>query len=58
MVLLKEDGQWWWLSWHQRSAVRIPTSAKFLLNIVYCQLYRKDGKKKRQGVAHFFKRTK
>ena len=52
---------WWWLSWqsgrfrHQRSAVRIPTSAKFLLNNVYCQLYWKDeNKKKRPGVAHFF----
>ena len=38
-------GQWLWVSWqsghfwHQRSAVQIPTSAIFLLNIVYCQLY-------------------
>ena len=43
-VIRKIGGQCLWLSWksgrfrHQRSAVRIQSSAKFLLNIVYCQL--------------------
>ena len=43
----------------KRSLVRIiQTSAKFLMNIVYCQLYWKDeNKEKRPEVAHFFKKT-
>ena len=49
------NGQWGWLSWqsghfsHQRSAVRIPTSAKFLLNFVCCQLYWKDENKEKEA---------
>ena len=41
----RQSGQWLWLSWqsccfrHPRSAVQIQSLAKFLLNIVYCQLY-------------------
>ena len=54
-------GQWWWLSWqsgrflHQRSAVWIPTSAKFLLNNVYCQLYWKDENKGKEAGSHLKK---
>ena len=53
--------QWLWLSWqsgrfrHQRSAVQIPSLAKFLLNIVNCQLYWKDdNKEKEAGNGSFF----
>ena len=48
-------GQWLWLSWqssrfrNQRSAVRIVSLAKFLLNIVYCQLYWKDENKEKEA---------
>ena len=56
--------QWLWLSWqsgrfrHQRSAVQIQSQAKFLLNIVNCQLCRKDeNKEKEAGNGPFFKKT-
>ena len=34
---------------NQRSAVRLPTSPKFLLNNDYCQLYWKDENKEKRG---------
>ena len=57
------DRQWLWLSWqsghfrHQRSAVRIPSLAKFILNIVCCQLYWKDENKEKEAgkVPFYFK---
>ena len=52
---IKTIGQWLLLSWlsspfqHQRSAVQIQSSAKFTLNIVYCQLFWKDENKEKRG---------
>ena len=57
-------GQWLWLSWqsswfrHQRSAVRIPSFSKFLLNIVYCQLYWKDENTEKMSGNGPFKKIK
>ena len=59
---LTDFGQWLWLSWlssrfqYQRSEVRVLSSAKFTLNIVYCQLYWKDkNKDKEAGNGPFLK---
>ena len=53
--------QWLWLSWyqHQRSMVQIQSSAKFILNIVYSQLYIKDkNKEKEAGNGPFFEKRR
>ena len=56
-------GQRWWLSWlssrfrHQRSAVRIPTLAKFYLPIVNWNRKKAKLNKKRWGMAHLGKRN-
>ena len=54
----RKDGQWLWHSGRlqcQRSAVRFPLSANFLLNIDYCQLYWKDEDTEKEA-GNFLKR--
>ena len=58
------QGKWLRLSWqssrfqHQSSAVRILSPAKFLLNIVNCQLYwKEENKEKEAGNGPFLKKT-
>ena len=59
--LTTKGGQWWWLSWlsgrfrHKRSAVQIPTSAKFYIPIVH--LNRKNEIKKRVRKWPIFEKT-
>ena len=54
-------GQWWWLSWlsgcfrHQRSPVRIPSSANFIYQL-YIDIEKTKIKKKRSGMAHLKKK--
>ena len=62
MHTMNDKGPWMWLSWqsgcfrHQRSTVWNPLSAKFILNVVSCQLYWKDenNKKIKAGNGPFF----